>query len=87
MDKKVTIYISNNSTECRRLKNQLDEWKIDYQTKNISDDRKNLERLQGFGIFATPAVFVDDTVILGFQKNKLKKTLGIDYQSYYRTIL
>lgn len=88
MGKEITIYVSNNSTECRRLMNQLDEWEMNYHIKNISEERKNLKQLQEYGIFATPATFVGDTVILGFQKNKLKQTLGIDDQlSYYRTIL
>jgi len=87
MDKEVIIYVSDNSTECRRLINQLNDWNIIYHTKNISEDKEHLHQLQENGIFSTPATFVGDTAILGFQKNKLKQTLGLDNQSYYRTIL
>jgi len=87
VDKKVIIYISNNNLESRRLMDQLDDWKIYYLTKNISEDKENLRQLQEYGIFSTPATFVGDTAILGFQKKKLKQTLGLDNPSHYRTIL
>lgn len=84
MDKKVTVYVRSNSAECRKLIDLMDDSQVEYDTKNVTDQPGNLEQLQENGIFATPATFVDDTVILGYQENKLKQTLGMTPQSYNR---
>lgn len=78
MDRNVTVYVNDEDADCRRLVEQLDDWEVNYDTKNVTADPKNLEQLQEHGIFATPATFIDENIVLGFQKDKLKHTLGLD---------
>lgn len=85
--KKATIYIRSNSKECDKLMNLMDENNIYYDKKNVTEDYKHMEELQEHGIFATPATFIDDVVILGYQENKLKQTLGTNHQSDSRASL
>lgn len=78
-NKKVTIYISDRDPNCTGLLKQMDAWNIAYQTKNISRQSEHLKELQEMEIFGTPAIFVEGEykAILGFQKEKLKRALGI----------
>lgn len=82
MDKKATVYVRSNSTECRKLIDLLDESNVDYDIKNVTEEPENLKQLQEHGVFSTPASFIGDTVVLGYQENKLKQTLGMHQQSH-----
>lgn len=68
------VYINNH---CTRLLDQLDEWNIDYKTKNVVEDPQYLKELQDEGFYGTPVTFINDNAILGYQKNKIKQKLGI----------
>ncbi|WP_373895133.1 glutaredoxin family protein [Virgibacillus natechei] len=80
----VTIYISDENSQCKKLIQQLDEWDVSYTTKNVTQNRDYMKELQDIGIFGTPATFVDNqSAILGFQKNKIKYALGFGNNSFY----
>lgn len=76
-EKDVTVYISNNCSQCDKLIAQLEEWNITFNTKNVNENHENMEQLQGRGVFGTPATFIDNQLILGFQLNKIKNVLGL----------
>jgi len=82
--KTVVTYISNNSLQCEELLRQLDEWEIDYELKNVSEERSYLQELQKANVFGTPATFVKkaNQVILGFSKGELRHALGIHQTKY-----
>ncbi|RYG71881.1 glutaredoxin family protein [Lentibacillus lipolyticus] len=73
----VVVYISENSSYCKELLSQLDYWQINYETKNVTKNRKYMQELQEDGIFGTPATVVNDHVILGSQINKIRHELGM----------
>ncbi|MEW9677265.1 glutaredoxin domain-containing protein [Lentibacillus sp. L22] len=77
--KHVMVYI-NNSNKRSKLLDQLDEWKIDYQTRNVTEHPEYLKELQEKGIYGTPVTFINGDPILGFQKEKMKDRLGLRFQ-------
>ncbi|WP_010529396.1 glutaredoxin family protein [Lentibacillus jeotgali] len=83
-EQEVIVYTSENSSQCEKLLNQLNQWKIDYKERNVTEHKEYLGDLQEEGIFGTPATFVDEKVVLGAQFNKIKHVLGMSdqYHSY-----
>ncbi|MFU0789229.1 glutaredoxin family protein [Virgibacillus proomii] len=82
----VLVYISDYNKECERVIQNLKKWKIPYEIKNINDIN-HMKELQDKGIYGTPAIFIKGVKepILGFQKNKIKYSLGLldNHISYY----
>ncbi|HLS07807.1 glutaredoxin family protein [Lentibacillus sp.] len=83
-EQEVIVYISENSSQCENLLEQLNQMDIHYKKRNVTEHRKYLVELQEEGIFGTPATFVDEKVVLGAQVNKIKHALGMSdqYHSY-----
>ncbi|TFB13224.1 glutaredoxin family protein [Filobacillus milosensis] len=77
LNKNVVIY-TNESQDSVKLKNILNEWDIDYEERNISENNDYLIELQKKGIFATPATFIDNYCIQGVQPDHLKTELNIN---------
>ncbi|WP_182200735.1 glutaredoxin family protein [Paraliobacillus salinarum] len=77
MNTTITIYVSNNCSESNKLVNFLEEKNVDYEKKNITEDKKYLKDLQTQNIYATPVTMINDQTILGFQKRKLETELFI----------
>lgn len=79
-NKEVLVYVSEGCISCQKLLEKMDNFGIDYKTKNITEDDANKKELQDCGVYGTPATFIDEDAepILGFQPNKLKRELGIN---------
>lgn len=79
IDREVTIYISDQSPQCKNLLEQMDEWGVLYHTKNVSENKDYLNELQSEGVYGTPTLFIEGEhkPILGFQKNKIRHILGL----------
>jgi len=45
--------------------------------KNIQEDQAALEELQKLGYRATPVTVIDDEVVVGFDRGKLVRLLGL----------
>ncbi|MEC5424687.1 glutaredoxin family protein [Virgibacillus sp. C22-A2] len=77
-EKKVQIYVSDNSKQCEKLLTQMDEWEINYEIKNITTDNKYRSELQNLGIYGTPATFIENerNPILGYQKDRILYALS-----------
>ncbi len=73
----VTVYTSNNCKRSDELIHWLEQKDVDYTEKNISEERAYLEELQNSGVFGTPAAFVNNQTILGFQPNRMKQELNL----------
>ncbi|KHE71617.1 glutaredoxin family protein [Halobacillus sp. BBL2006] len=80
---KVVVYTSQNCAQCDQVLAKLSEWDIDYEERNVSENRAHFKELQSKRIYGTPATFIDDEKILGFQERKLKRTLGISYEERF----
>ncbi|MFB4168116.1 glutaredoxin family protein [Virgibacillus sp. JSM 102003] len=83
-DKEVIVYISDNCPICEKLLTQLDELDVHYTTRNITKDREYIKHIHECDVFGTPATFVGDEVVCGFQINKIKYLLDMscNYQPH-----
>jgi thioredoxin reductase (NADPH) len=80
MPDSVVVYSSTGCPHCQKVKEQLKEWDIPYEEKNVSEHKEYFEELQQRKIFGTPATLINGKIVLGFQREKMKKLLGIEDQ-------
>ncbi|WP_028785195.1 glutaredoxin family protein [Thalassobacillus devorans] len=73
----VVVYVSNNCSHCEKVVAKLKEWDVNFREKNVSENREHFKELQRQKIYGTPAAFIDGEQVLGFQKGKLQRKLGI----------
>ncbi|SDM87209.1 glutaredoxin family protein [Sediminibacillus halophilus] len=76
-EQNVVVYVSDNCSQCHELTAQLDRWGIEYTEKNISRHKAYTQEMQSHDIYGTPAVFINDYKILGFQKQRLRDALMV----------
>ncbi|MFC7063673.1 glutaredoxin family protein [Halobacillus seohaensis] len=74
---RVVVYTSNQCSDCEQVLTKLKEWDIEYEEKNISQVQSYFKELQNQKVYGTPATFINDEKVLGYQEHKLKRTLGI----------
>ncbi|MBT4135022.1 glutaredoxin family protein [Candidatus Woesearchaeota archaeon] len=77
-DKKVTIYTTNICPWCIKAKEFFKENKISYKEKNVQEEPKLAnELLEKSGQMGVPVIVVGDSVIIGFNKERIKKALKL----------
>lgn len=81
----VVVYTSRDCASCNQVMDLLNEWNIDFEERNVSENRTYFKELQGKGVYGTPATFVDDHRVLGLQKRKLQQVLGLREDIYAQT--
>jgi glutaredoxin len=62
---------------CQHTKEFLSNHGVTFEDKNIVADPQALEELRKLRVMTTPVTVAGDTVIVGFDEEKLKKALGI----------
>jgi glutaredoxin 3 len=62
---------------CNRTKEFLSQHGIVFEERDVSTDEAALEELQRRGVMTTPVTLIDDQVVVGFDRAKLAKLLGI----------
>ena len=78
MDKKVVIYSTPTCHFCKMTKEFFKENNIEYTDYNVAEDsEKRQEMIEKSGQMGVPVVFVDDDMLIGFDKEKLSNALGI----------
>jgi hypothetical protein len=50
---------------------------VQFVEKNIREDQQALEELLKLGVRATPVTVIDGEVIVGFDRGKIERLLGI----------
>ena len=76
--KKVQIYTTNVCPWCIKAKEFFKENKISYTEKNVQKDPKLADvLLEKAGQMGVPVIVIDDKAIIGFNKERLKKVLGL----------
>lgn len=77
-DKKVTIYTTNICPWCVKAKEFFKENNISYTEKNVQEkpDLAN-ELLEKSGQMSVPVITIDDKVLIGFNKERIKKALSL----------
>jgi len=78
MDKNITIYSTPTCHFCQMTKDFLKEKGIAYTEHNVASDlEKRQEMIQKSGQMGVPVIFVDNEMIVGFDKERLISTLGL----------
>ncbi|MBA3789389.1 glutaredoxin family protein [Patescibacteria group bacterium] len=77
-EKNVAIYSTPTCHFCQLSKEFFKENGVAYQEYNVAADmEKRNEMMEKSGGLAVPVIVVNDEVIVGFDKEKLTKALGI----------
>lgn len=75
--RKVTLFSQPGLMFCQSTKEFLSKNGIPFEDRNIATDPTALDELRKMNVMTTPVAKVDDTVIVGFDEEKLRKELGI----------
>lgn len=76
---KVIVYSTNTCLYCTLAKNFLKEHGITYVEKNVGEDYKAAEEMvRKSGQRGVPVIEIDKKIIVGFDKERLKKIFGIN---------
>jgi len=62
---------------CERTKEFLSKNGIAFEDRNVVTDPQALQDLQKLHVMTTPVTLVGDTVIVGFDEEKLRQALGV----------
>jgi glutaredoxin-like YruB-family protein len=74
----VKVYTTTTCPWCVKVKDFLKEHKIGYEEINISTNEKaRAEMFEKSGQFGVPVVEIGDNIIIGFNREALKKALKI----------
>ncbi len=63
---------------CNRTKEFLSQKGIPFEERDVSKDEAALEELQKRSLMTTPVTLIDSDVVVGFDRAKLAKLLGLD---------
>lgn len=74
-EKEIVVYISDDCDESTQIIDYLIELSVDYNVKNVTRNREYLTELQARNVYAAPAIFINEQVVLGFQKDKIKRLI------------
>jgi glutaredoxin-like YruB-family protein len=75
---KVTVYSTPTCPYCHMLKDFLKENNIEFEHIDVAADReKGQEMIKKSGQTGVPVTDIDGKIIVGFDKEALKKALGI----------
>jgi len=74
----VIVYSIPACKFCKSVKKLLDELKVAYSDVDVSTDREaQREMVEKSGQVGVPVVVVDDEVMVGYDRKKLKKKLEV----------
>ena len=75
---KIRVYSTPTCSHCRDLKRFLDEKGIEYEEIDVSRERDAAkEMVEKSGQLGVPVMDVDGKIVVGFDREKVKETLGI----------
>ncbi len=78
MDKNVKVYSTPTCPYCIRVKQFLKESAVNFKDIDVSSDQDAAqEMIKRSGQMGVPVVDIDGELIVGFDKEKIKKVLGI----------
>ncbi len=75
--KNVVIYTSSTCHFCHQAMDYFVEKNIPYTEKNISTDPEARKFLMSNKIMGVPAIYIDDELVMGFDKAKINSLLGL----------
>ncbi len=76
--KEVKIYTTSSCGYCNLAKDYFKEHKIEYKEFDVGTDAvKRNEMLEKTGQMGVPVIYINGEIVIGFNKEKLSKLLGI----------
>jgi len=76
--KKVIVYSTPSCPFCHSLKEYLKEKNISFKEIDVSENEEKLqEMIKKSGQMGVPVLEIDNNIIVGFDKEKIDKILGI----------
>jgi len=63
---------------CKRTKEFLSQQGIEFEERDVSKDEAALDELQQLGLMTTPVTLIGGEAVVGFDRAKLVKLLGLD---------
>ena len=76
--KKVSIYTTPSCVYCKQAKEFFKENKVEYEEFDVTTDaEKRKEMVEKSGQMGVPVIFVDDEMMVGFDRAKLTELLGL----------
>ena len=75
--KKITVYTSNTCPHCKAAKNYLRENNIEFEEKNVDEDRSAIDYLVEKGHRGVPVINIEGEDIVGFNKELVDEKLGL----------
>lgn len=78
MNRNVLVYSTPTCPYCSRAKQFLKENNIAFEDIDVSaDEKKAEEMIKKSGQMGVPVLEIDGEIIIGFDKEKIKETLGL----------
>jgi len=78
MTKKVKVYSTPTCPYCIRAKQFLKDNNVEFENIDVSSDQAAAEEMiRKSGQMGVPVLEIEDEIIVGFDKEKIKQTLGI----------
>ncbi len=75
---KITIYTTPTCAYCKMTKAFFKEHNVTYEEKDVANDHALVEEMvKKSGQMAVPVIEVDGKLVVGFDKEKLSKLIGI----------
>ncbi len=75
---KVTIYSTPSCGYCQMAKEFFKENDVEFEEFDVAaDEEKRNEMIKRSGQMGVPVIYVDDEMIIGFDKAKLSELLGL----------
>jgi len=75
---KIRVYSTESCPYCVTLKAYLDEKGFKYEDINVAEDKKAAkEMIKKSGQMGVPVLEINEEIIIGFDKVKINKILGI----------
>ncbi len=79
MPVKITVYSTPTCPHCVRAKEYLKENKVDFEDIDVSkDNEKAREMVALSGQMGVPVIDINGEIIVGFDRAKIQKALGIE---------
>ncbi len=78
MDKNVSIYTTPTCHFCQMTKEYFKANNVNYAEFNVAADmEKRKEMVEKSGQMGVPVIFVNDDMVIGFDKKRLDELLGL----------
>ncbi len=75
---KITVYSTPTCMWCRKVKSYFKEHNIPFKDYDVSSNQdKAQEMVRKSGQMGVPVIIIDNSVIVGFDKNKIDNLLGL----------